>query len=122
MPLRESGKHPLTRACLVLCAVICASCLAAASDDGSSSRACAALDGPTNFDYMVLASMAESPRFLAMAGYRSAATERAELTTGAKLTAATASSRPSVLHCVEQGVTPYGAGPAVLAATPPIPD
>jgi hypothetical protein len=122
MPSRESGKHPLTRACLVLCAVICASCLAAASDDGSSSRTCAALDGPTSFDYIVLASMAESPRFLAMAGYHSTATERAELTAGAQLTAAAASSRPSILNCVEHGVTPYGAGPPVLAATPPIPD
>jgi len=120
MPLRESRKHPLTRACFVLWAAICASCLAAASDDGSSPRACAALGGPTNFDYLVLASMAESPRFLAMAGYRSTATERAELTTGAQLT--TTASRRAVVHCVDHGVTPYGAGPAVLAATPPIPD
>jgi hypothetical protein len=114
MPLRESGKHPLTRACLVLCAVICASCLAAASDDGSSPGACAALAGPTNFDFIVLASMAESPRFLAMAGYHSTATERAGLTTGAQLTTA---SRRAVVHCVDHGVTPYGAGPPVLAAT-----
>jgi hypothetical protein len=34
---------------------------------------CANPAGPTNFDYLVLASIADSPHFLAMAGYRTAA-------------------------------------------------
>jgi hypothetical protein len=34
---------------------------------------CANPAGPSNFDYLVLASIADSPRFLAMAGYRTAA-------------------------------------------------
>src|ERR1700736_3215884 len=83
MTPRESRTHPLTRTSFVLCAVIFASCLATASDDTSSSRACAALTGPTNFDYLVLASIADSPRFLAMAGYRKIAMQGAELPPGA---------------------------------------
>jgi hypothetical protein len=83
-----------------------------------------ALGGPTNFDYLVLASMADSTRFLAMAGYRSTATvsmatERAELATGAKLTTVAVTSRNNIAHCVDHGVTPYGAGPPVLAAAEP---
>jgi hypothetical protein len=37
-------------------------------------RACSsAVNGPSNFDYLVLASIADSPHFLAMSGYRSTA-------------------------------------------------
>jgi hypothetical protein len=35
---------------------------------------CAGLAGPSNFDYLVLASIAYSPRPLAMASFRSSAT------------------------------------------------
>jgi hypothetical protein len=61
-----------------VCAVIFAGCLAAASEHASQSPAYPDLDGPTNFDFLVLASIADSPRFLAMAGYRSMAMQRAE--------------------------------------------
>lgn len=47
--------------------LILASCLAAASADPH--HACAAHAGPSNFDYMVLASIADSPHLLAMASY-----------------------------------------------------
>jgi hypothetical protein len=86
MTVREPRKHPLTGTWLVLCAVVFASCLAAASEKASSSRACPDLGSPTNFDYLVLASIADSPRFLAMAGYRSIAMQRAEPAPDAELT------------------------------------
>jgi hypothetical protein len=50
--------------------------LAAASDNGSGPCTVADLGGPSNFDYMVLASFADSPRLFAMAGYRSSAVQR----------------------------------------------
>jgi hypothetical protein len=61
-------KYPLRRIFCVLSAVIFVTCLAAA-EDASRSPACAELGRPTNFDYLVLASIADSPRFLAMSGY-----------------------------------------------------
>ena len=54
-------------------AVVFASCLTTASADPASAHACAGPHGPSNFDYVVLASMADSPHLLAMAGYRSTA-------------------------------------------------
>ena len=78
MTVREPRKHPLTRTWVVLCAVVLASCLAAASESGSNSSACPDLGRATNFDFLVLASIADSPRFLAMAGYRSIAMQRSE--------------------------------------------
>jgi hypothetical protein len=67
--MREPWNHSLTRR-VALSAAIFASCLAAASGDAPNSRVCAGVGGPTNFDYLVLASIADSPRFLAMASYR----------------------------------------------------
>jgi hypothetical protein len=50
-------------------AVVCfTGCLAAAS--ASSTHACPTVRSPSNFDYLVLASIADSPRLPAMAGYR----------------------------------------------------
>lgn len=66
-------KRPLARIFFALPTVVFASCLAAASDDVPHLRGCADYAAPTNFDYLVLASFADSPRFLAMAGYRSTA-------------------------------------------------
>jgi hypothetical protein len=66
----------LTRIFISLPAVIFVSCLAAASAAPSDARACASVNGPSNFDYLVLASIADSPHLLAMAGYRSAAEQR----------------------------------------------
>ena len=57
-------------------AVILASCIAAASAAASDARA--SVHGPSNFDYLVLASIADSPHLLAMAGYRSTAEQRGE--------------------------------------------
>jgi hypothetical protein len=114
--LRESPKHPLARTLFVLCAVIFASCLAAASDGASNSRACARFGGATNFDFLVLASIADSPRFLAMAGYRSMAIQRAELGSGAD---SKASSRRAVAQCIDHGAAAYGPVPLVFAAAGP---
>jgi hypothetical protein len=65
-----------TRIFISLPAVIFASCLAAASAAPSDVRACASVNGPSNFDYLVLASIADSPHLLAMAGYHSTAEQR----------------------------------------------
>jgi hypothetical protein len=59
--------------------VLLASSLVAASVDPSKVRACTDLQGPSNFDYVVLASIADSPHLLAMAGYRPTAAKRSEL-------------------------------------------
>ena len=75
MPLRTKS---LTRIFVAFPAVIFASCLAAASAAASDARSCASVNGPSNFDYLVLASMADSPHLLAMAGYRSTAEQRGE--------------------------------------------
>jgi hypothetical protein len=61
----------LTRVFIALPSVIFGSCLAAASVGSSSPHVCAALNRPSNFDYLVLASIADSPHLLAMASYRS---------------------------------------------------
>jgi hypothetical protein len=68
MSPRETRKRPLIRIVFGLLAAIGGSCLAAASDDVSRLRACAS---PSNFDYLVLASIADSRRLLSMAVYRS---------------------------------------------------
>jgi hypothetical protein len=66
-------KKLLTRNILAVTTLIFAGCFAAASDDASNSSACCGPGGPTNLDYLVLASIADSPQLFAMAGYRSAA-------------------------------------------------
>src|SRR5216684_7377459 len=109
MPLREPRKHPLTRIFLALSTVVFASCLAAASDEAPRPRAYADLSSPTNFDYLVLASMADSPRFLAMAGYRSTARQRTELPPGVE----PASHGETVYP---PGVVPVVTGPNCITA------
>jgi hypothetical protein len=80
---RELRNQPRVRIFFALTAVILASCLAAAS--ASNSRACPVADSPSNavspsnFDYLVLASIADSSRLLAMASYHSIAGQRTEL-------------------------------------------
>src|SRR5260370_35463189 len=62
---------------LALPTVIFASCLAAASAAPLDARACSsAANGPSNFDSLVLASLADSPHLLALAGYHSTADQR----------------------------------------------
>jgi hypothetical protein len=68
-------KHGRIRICFALSAGIFASCLVAASDGAADVRACADLGGPSNFDYVVLASLADSPHLLAMASYRTTASQ-----------------------------------------------
>jgi hypothetical protein len=47
-----------------------ASCLGAASAGSSAARECSLRAGPSKLDYLVLASIADSPHLLSMAGYR----------------------------------------------------
>ncbi len=86
MLVRETRQRSLTRILFALSTVVFASCLAAASDDVPHLRACADFTAPTNFDYLVLASFADSPRFLAMAGYHSTARQRINFLPGAEPT------------------------------------
>jgi hypothetical protein len=88
MLMREPRQRSLTRIFFALSTVVFASCLAAASDDVPHLRACAdfTAPAPTNFDYLVLASFADSPRFLAMAGYHSTARQRTNFLPGVEPT------------------------------------
>jgi hypothetical protein len=79
MSPRETQQRPLIRIIFGLLAAICGSCLAAASDDAPRLRACADLGSPSNFDYLVLASIADSRRLLSMAVYRSPAPPTKEI-------------------------------------------
>ena len=83
MLMRQPHERPLTRIFFALSTVLFAGCLAAASNDAPHLRGCADYVAPTNFDYLVLASFADSPRFLAMAGYRSTARQRTDFLPGA---------------------------------------
>jgi hypothetical protein len=65
--LHESRKQPRMRKVFGLAMVVFAGCIGAAS--ASSSLVCPAARSPSNFDYLVLASIADSPRLPAMAGY-----------------------------------------------------
>jgi hypothetical protein len=80
MSSRESRKRPLIRILFGTLAAMFGNCLAAASDDASALRACADVGGPSNFDYLVLASIADSPRLLSMAVYRSPLPPTKEIT------------------------------------------
>jgi len=52
--------------------------IAAVSDHPSLPGECAPAAGPSNFDYLVLASIADSPQLHAMASFRSTASQRSE--------------------------------------------
>lgn len=69
-------KHPARGLFLALPAVFIAAWFAVADDTGGPSDP----GGPSNFDYLVLASMADSPQLHAMAGFRSSASQRDEPT------------------------------------------
>jgi hypothetical protein len=64
------GKHQVTWSSLVVPVALFAGHLAALPDDDRARRACADIGAPTNFDYLVLASIADSPRLPSMAGFR----------------------------------------------------
>jgi hypothetical protein len=65
--LRDPRKYCLNGKAFGLAAAMFAGCLAAAS--AADTGVCSAARSPSNFDYLVLASMADSPRLPAMAGY-----------------------------------------------------
>jgi hypothetical protein len=64
------GKRSLKRISLAITLGVFVSCLAAASAGSSAARECPGRAGPSKLDYLVLASIADSPDFLAMAAYR----------------------------------------------------
>lgn len=68
----------LTRLSVAIPLTIFVTCLAAAWADPSNPRAGARVDGPSKLDYLVLASIADSPHLAAMAGYRSTAAQCSE--------------------------------------------
>ena len=67
------GTTSLVRIFIALPAVAFAACLSAASADSAFPHACAGRASPSNFDYLVLASIADSPHLAAMASYHSTA-------------------------------------------------
>jgi hypothetical protein len=74
--IRQSGRGTLAAACLTLSAAVWANCIASPPEDASRRDLCVGLGSPSKLDYLVLASMADSPRPLALAGYRSTAAPR----------------------------------------------
>jgi hypothetical protein len=67
MPIR---KRSLKQTSLAITLGVFVSCLAAASAGSSSGLDCPGRAGPSKLDYLVLASIADSPHLLAMAAYR----------------------------------------------------
>ena len=78
MPPRKPVSHLLRGRFFALPAVLFASWLGAAVDDSAGSRAYPDPAIPSTFDYLVLASLADSPQLHAMAGFRSSARQRSE--------------------------------------------
>jgi hypothetical protein len=78
MSSRQPVKRRLRRIVFALPAVLFASWLAAAVEESAGSRADPDLGSPSTFDYLVLASLADSPQLHAMAGFRSSARLRNE--------------------------------------------
>ena len=63
-------KRSLKRISLAIAGGVFVSCFAAASAGSSAARDCPGPAGPSKLDYLVLASIADSPHLLAMAAYR----------------------------------------------------
>ena len=81
--MSEFGKRPLAAIGYALSASLLASwlataSLAAATDTPAAGRDCAEVRAPSNFDYLVLAGIADSPQLHAMASFRSTASQRGE--------------------------------------------
>jgi len=111
MRVREPRQRPLTRIFFALGTVIFASYFAAASDAVPHLRACADFTAstPTNFDYLVLASFADSPRFLAMASYHSTVRQRTNFLPGVEPT-------PHGETVYPPGAVPMVTGPNCITA------
>ena len=71
MSLTEPRTHPLRRVFAAMAVVVFASCLAAASNGAPNARAHGNDTSLSNFDYLVLASIADSRQPFALAGYHS---------------------------------------------------
>jgi hypothetical protein len=65
-----SGTHSRTRILYALPLLILAACFATASAGSSNTPGCQGRPKLSNFDYLVLASIADSSRLPAMASYR----------------------------------------------------
>jgi hypothetical protein len=63
-------KRSMKRMPLAITLGVFLSCVAAASAGSSASPDCPGHAGPSKLDYLVLASIADSPQLLAMAAYR----------------------------------------------------
>jgi hypothetical protein len=63
-------KRSLKRISLAITLGAFVSCFAAASAGSSAALDCPGRAGPSKLDYLVLASIADSPHLLAMAAYR----------------------------------------------------
>ncbi|MGC1520077.1 MAG: hypothetical protein WA803_00945 [Steroidobacteraceae bacterium] len=63
------GSRSLQRISIASLLGVFATCLLAASA-GSTARACPGRAGPSKLDYLILASIADSPHLLPMAAYR----------------------------------------------------
>jgi len=63
-------KRSMKRISLAITLGVFVSCFAAASAGSSAALNCPGRAGPSKLDYLVLASIADSPHLLAMAGYR----------------------------------------------------
>lgn len=78
----EFAKRSVGALWIALPASLLASVLATASlaavTEHSTGRPCTAARTPSNFDYLVLASIADSPQLHAMASFRSTASQRSE--------------------------------------------
>lgn len=71
-----SGTHSRTRILYALPLLLLAACFATASAGSSDTPGCHGRPKLSNFDYLVLASIADSPRLPAMASYRPMGTQR----------------------------------------------
>ena len=75
---RSVGAIWLALSASLLASGLATASIAAVSDLTPTVPVCVQRGGPTNFDYLVLASIADSPQFHAMASFRSTASHRSE--------------------------------------------
>jgi hypothetical protein len=80
MPPRKPENRPVRGRYFVVPTVLLTSWLAAAVDDSAGPRRYADVANLSTFDYLVLASMADSPQLHAMAGFHSSASQLDEPT------------------------------------------
>jgi hypothetical protein len=74
----------LPRFTVLMSALVFATCFAQRSNVGAASRPLPPSARPSKLDYLVFASIADSPRWLSLAGYRSAQPPKAAPPAGHK--------------------------------------